>query len=412
MLLRILCLSSPLIVFNTWYLAYARVMGRIANVIWIQSVGAALLLGLGYLFMLPFGITGVGVAWIASQVVVAVIGALDSRDVLLDRSARLRRDAGAKASCDFDDVTLAYSPPTSAVFISPHFDDAALSCGGCITRLVDDGVPVTVLTVFTADQESGRPLSRLAKRSHASWDAEHEPFAARRAEDIAAMRVLGAERLELGMLDTIYRRSQSGKALYTSTHARLASEEIAQLVPELARRLQELGIGQDEGVRVFCPAAAADHPDHTATRLAVEQVVPRESLVLYEEYPYHVELGFGATRDSGLEDTVSDAIYLTPRELEIRIQAIGCYDSQLRGLFPTLGERVREVLSAHVPVLGRKLVRPYDVKSSRERMANRVERDMNETCGECYHWPHTAPAPYPGTRSVMGELGVMGADTP
>jgi len=81
-LLRWLCLASPLLVFNNWYLAYARVVGRIQRIILVQTVGAVLLLGLSYAFLHPLGITGVGIAWILSQSATAVVGLLDSRSVL------------------------------------------------------------------------------------------------------------------------------------------------------------------------------------------------------------------------------------------------------------------------------------------------------------------------------------------
>jgi O-antigen/teichoic acid export membrane protein len=86
-LLRVLCLSSPLIVFNNWYLAYARVVGHIKQVIWIQSIGAALLLGLSYLLLAPFGVTGVGIAWILMQLVVAAVGLFDSREIFFGNKA-------------------------------------------------------------------------------------------------------------------------------------------------------------------------------------------------------------------------------------------------------------------------------------------------------------------------------------
>jgi len=81
-LLRWLCVASPFVIFNAWYLAYARVVGKIRTVIWLQSVGALLLLGLSYSFLRPFGITGIGFAWILSQVAITIIGLLGSRDVL------------------------------------------------------------------------------------------------------------------------------------------------------------------------------------------------------------------------------------------------------------------------------------------------------------------------------------------
>jgi O-antigen/teichoic acid export membrane protein len=81
-LLRWLCLSAPLIVFNNWYIAYARVVGRIPQVIWIQSVSSVLLLAVSYLLLQPLGVAGVGIAWVLSQAVIAAIGVFSSRDII------------------------------------------------------------------------------------------------------------------------------------------------------------------------------------------------------------------------------------------------------------------------------------------------------------------------------------------
>ena len=87
-LLRWLCLASPLIVFNNWYLAYARVLGHIRMILWTQALGAGILLGVSWLLLGRMGITGVGIAWIVSQIVVAVVGASDSRGVLTSATAQ------------------------------------------------------------------------------------------------------------------------------------------------------------------------------------------------------------------------------------------------------------------------------------------------------------------------------------
>jgi O-antigen/teichoic acid export membrane protein len=87
-LLRLLCLASPLVLFNTWYLAYERVIGRIRRVVWLQILSAGLLLALTYLLLGPLGINGVGVATIISQVPIALIGVLSTREVLFDSQRR------------------------------------------------------------------------------------------------------------------------------------------------------------------------------------------------------------------------------------------------------------------------------------------------------------------------------------
>ena len=50
------------------------------------------------------------------------------------------------------------------VFVAPHPDDVALSCGGLIASLRELGQTVTILTVFSGNGSSGRmtPYQREA----------------------------------------------------------------------------------------------------------------------------------------------------------------------------------------------------------------------------------------------------------
>jgi len=281
------------------------------------------------------------------------------------------------------------------ILISPHLDDAALSCGGGLTRLTRAGVPTTIVTVFTADQQPGLPLTPLARRSHASWGIGDQPFAARRAEDLAAIRILGAKAEYLGLMDAIYRRSPSGVALYSNPLAAPASDDIEQFVPQLVDALRRtIGPALPES-RIFCPAGTGNHVDHILVREAVAQLVDPEMMVLYEEYPYSARPNSSTTATGGPGGWPTSTLTLTAEELETRIAAIGCYASQLRGLFPSEPERLREIASARLPVVGRWAVRPPDFAASRKRMAARVRRDTTAQGGERYRWPPQAKSPFP-----------------
>jgi LmbE family N-acetylglucosaminyl deacetylase len=173
-----------------------------------------------------------------------------------------------------------------AIFVSPHLDDAALSCGGGIARLARAGVRVKVVSVFTADQPSGEPLSPLAKRSLASWATGDQPFALRRAENQAAMQILGAEAEDLGLLDAIYRRSESGKALYSDPLVAPTPEDVERFLPQLKKALGQSSVATSGGEPVFCPAGTGGHVDHLLVRQAIEQIAEPDEIVYYEEYPY------------------------------------------------------------------------------------------------------------------------------
>jgi LmbE family N-acetylglucosaminyl deacetylase len=273
-----------------------------------------------------------------------------------------------------------------AIFVSPHLDDAALSCGGGIARLTRTGTSVKVVSVFTADQPPGGPLSPLARRSLASWGAGDQPFALRRAENRTALQLLGAEAEDLGLLDAIYRRSGSGTPLYSGPLAAPAREDVERFLPQLTGALRRSSVAARAGVPVFCPAGPGGHVDHLLVRRAIEQIVGPEEIVYYEEYPYSTRPETSATADAVAESQPFVALPLAPDELDARIAAIGCYESQLRGLFPSEPERLREIASARLPVVGPMLVHPPDLNASRVRMAARVRRDAADLGGERYRW--------------------------
>src|ERR1700761_8237006 len=93
----------------------------------------------------------------------------------------------------------AQDPDSAFMFVSPHLDDAVLSCGALITQIART-CPVIVLTIFSA----GSPPPRLAlaarkqMRDLGVTDAE-ALFAERRAEDIAVLRQAGASSVHLGL---------------------------------------------------------------------------------------------------------------------------------------------------------------------------------------------------------------------
>ena len=142
------------------------------------------------------------------------------------------------------------------VFVSPHLDDAALSCGGNIARLARAGTRVTVVTVFTADQSPGSALSPLAMRTHASWGVGDQPFEARRAEDAAACKAMGADAEHLGLLDAIYRRSAAGEPFYSRVLNAPDPADADALMTALTAALLDSAVKRFAGARVFCPCAS------------------------------------------------------------------------------------------------------------------------------------------------------------
>src|SRR3954468_5652850 len=93
-----------------------------------------------------------------------------------------------------------------AIFLSPHFDDIALSCGGVAARLSRMGARCLGVTIFTAPAPEDVPLSPFATAMHDEWERSHGTTVeaineVRRDEERAAMRLLGLEPVWLDLLD-------------------------------------------------------------------------------------------------------------------------------------------------------------------------------------------------------------------
>lgn len=72
-LLRLLALASLPNVINIVYIAVARVTQRIRHIIFVYGANALMVLVLSYLYLRGLGITGVGLAWLISQTLIASV---------------------------------------------------------------------------------------------------------------------------------------------------------------------------------------------------------------------------------------------------------------------------------------------------------------------------------------------------
>jgi LmbE family N-acetylglucosaminyl deacetylase len=239
---------------------------------------------------------------------------------------------------------------TKAIYLSPHLDDAVLSCGGSICSQALSGTEVLVVTVFTGTPSAAK-LSSLATELHDRWGNTQNPVAVRRQEDRRALGTLGAEFLHLGFPDAIYRSDgdsflyQSDQGLFGSLHPSDAS-----LVAQVAASLTAI-----RGLlvsTVFVPLAVGNHVDHQLVRDAVlaTEGLPDRAL-FYEDYPY-VEQPGGLTR--ALETFAPNGWMpqvkpLTDEHLAAKTSAIGAYRSQISTLFgdeETMTRRVRDYARA------------------------------------------------------------------
>lgn len=216
-------------------------------------------------------------------------------------------------------------PPTT--ILSPHLDDAVLSCW----HLLSGPGPVTVINVFTGspgangvvpywDRMTGATDSRVRMRE-------------RLAEDEAAMALAGRKAHNLGLLDEQYRSEPLPIELVT--------ESLAQAVSGASA--------------IYAPAAIDPAiQDHVLVRDAALRIAREQEIAisLYADLPHALRFGWPAFVvgqpqridpapfwDRALADAGAAAVRAAPQvhrlsgeQAQKKLEALCAYGSQLAGL--------------------------------------------------------------------------------
>lgn len=184
--------------------------------------------------------------------------------------------------------------------VSPHLDDAVLSCGqfmagrpGCVIVTVFAGAPDPgVVTAY--DRKCGFATSAEAVES-------------RRGEDHQAAAMLNATVEHLQFLDSQYRDSDPDPAAIS-----VAIHQVAAITkPEFV--IGPLGLV---------------HPDHQIVGDAVRAL--RGPVYLYEELPYRITAPDAAAARLDHDRTRVERAFIGDGPLHRKLSAAWCYRSQMR----------------------------------------------------------------------------------
>jgi LmbE family N-acetylglucosaminyl deacetylase len=219
------------------------------------------------------------------------------------------------------------------VIVSPHLDDAVLGCG----QLMSAHPGATVVTVFTGNP----PVYPSPMRK---WDVQSgfapgdDVMDARRHEDAAALAVLGATPVHLGLIEHTY--LPGDKPVAPKVIAPLLGDALRSLAPSV----------------VIAPFGLAN-PDHDATHRAAMLVRDAEHdaldgvpWLLYEDHGYKHIPGMLAWRVSQLFRAriwPTPVAPITDGSIARKLAAVRCYPSQLRALEDDW--RISDTLAAPAP---------------------------------------------------------------
>lgn len=251
-------------------------------------------------------------------------------------------------------------PPAQAeslVIVSPHLDDAVLSCG----RLLAAHPGTYVVTVFSSGPEKVDPLPWWDQLCGVFRPGD-DVMALRRQEDAAAMALVGAEPRHLGFWDGQYRalsRRRWARLVPPGVRRRMTLRHDDHLVARIRAALAR--VVEERGNDTWLVPLGLHRGDHELVARACIDMVgsfPDTRWLLYEEQPYRseepgkVETALTAVRRAGYAvETVELDVDPTTTTKDALVR---CHRSQLAALDHRVqlaidGPEVFHELSVSVP---------------------------------------------------------------
>jgi LmbE family N-acetylglucosaminyl deacetylase len=220
----------------------------------------------------------------------------------------------------------------TALFVSPHLDDVAFSCGATVAALAARGWDAHVVTVFTRSVPAPRGFA-LECQTSKGIAPEVDYMAARRQEDAAAARALGAAPHWLAHAEAPHRGYHSAPALFAGVvdADRDAWRPVLADLAALADRL--------DPALLFAPQAIGGHVDHrhvvaAVARLAADRAAGGRPLPVawYRDTPYIIRHP-GALPPAPLVDPdpplAEVALWADAAALAAKLDACAAYATQL-----------------------------------------------------------------------------------
>jgi len=200
--------------------------------------------------------------------------------------------------------------------ISPHLDDVALGCADLVAAH-----PSAVVVTVVAGRPGPHELTDWDRQC--GFGPDDDVMGARREEDAAAVRVLGASPVWLEFLDRQYAHDWASPR----------PDEVASALRPLA----------GEASLVASPLGML-HPDHVAVGqacYAVARAIPDVRWVVYEDAIYRATDGASGEATARLISAGFTLKELAIPPAERKREAIACYTSQVKGLGGLLEDAYR-----------------------------------------------------------------------
>ncbi len=173
--------------------------------------------------------------------------------------------------------------------LSPHADDAILSCGDHIMKWIKKSTDITVCTIFTNFKTP--VISKDAKLflNHSGFTNINLFKKARDAEDKNALRYMGVNYTSPHLTDGAFRVIKN-KLVYESFD-KLLSGKISRLDKVTIKKLSYfLQVTKTNYDLIIAPLGIGNHADHLITSFCAKQSISFNKLGFYIDVPYYFDL--------------------------------------------------------------------------------------------------------------------------
>lgn len=234
-----------------------------------------------------------------------------------------------------------YNQTMKYIYLSPHLDDAALSCGGLIWDQVHAGESVEVWNIFAGNPPPGE-FSLYAQVHHKIWGlTAKEAIASRRNEDVKAMDLLGVKARYYDFPDAIYRKHpKTGEPMYTSGEDLFGGMDPGDGI--MIRRVSiELSKNLSQDSVLIAPLTVGNHIDHQIVRTVAEHL--SMPVWYYPEFPYTREFSH-VIPDLVPPKFQRVIVSISKSGLVAWQDSVAAYTSQISSFWTSLDEMKEDIL--------------------------------------------------------------------
>lgn len=230
----------------------------------------------------------------------------------------------------------------TALFISPHLDDVAFSCGGTMIKLAKNGWRTILCTVFTQTVLNPTGFA-LACQTDKGLSPAIDYMSLRRAEDLEFARIANAgETLHLIFPEAPHRGYDSAPELFAGIKP---GDQIWRAIADELKAIAE----ERQPDLFFAPQGIGNHADHLQVIKAVLRNNSAAQTLWYRDTPYIIRNPQAAPSDLLPANLSEKAVAISAESLAQKIDGCAAYATQIEFQFggaQKLAENLRQLHAA------------------------------------------------------------------